>query len=131
MEDIEFRGKRKENGQWVYGYFYKNLTSKSCIHEIKEYASGKFMSNIYEVIPETVGRYTGFKDKSGTKIFEGHILTDGKNNYLVDFYRGAWKLKSYEKGDAWYKSLYRYAKDLEIIGNIFENPELIGGVKDE
>lgn len=135
MKDAEFGGKRTDNGEWIYGFYgYKEYTKETFIMvetiDMNHLHCPSYFTD-YEIIPETAGQYTGQRDKNGAKIFEGHILTDGKNNYLVDFYKGAWDLKRDNNGDPWYKSLYRYAKDCEIIGNVFENPELIEGVNND
>ncbi len=73
--EILFRGKRKDNGEWVEGY-YVCLNGKS--HRIytgyAETDCGHYYPDFYEVIPETVSRYTGLPDKNGKKTFEGDIV---------------------------------------------------------
>lgn len=142
MRKILFRGKRIDNGEWVYG-FYANipehhidkLSGKDCIVSIN---NGLLM----EVIPETVGEYTGLKDKNGKKIFEGDIvkLTDKSFDYkwkaVVEFgnpngnYSWGWQLSPLGKVDintdilCWVE-MEETGAFCEIIGNIHDNPELL------
>lgn len=69
-------------------------------------------------------QYTGLKDKNGKEIYEGDILSDHVFNYIVVFYAGAWCLKLSIASSSWY-SLYPVACQREIVGNIYENPELL------
>jgi len=71
MREIKFRGKRKDNGEWVYGYYYKNpYNQKVYIIDLKDsgiFPVGNIIPGIvgyHEVFPETVGQYTGLKDKA-------------------------------------------------------------------
>ena len=77
--------------------------------------------------PFEVMQYTGLKDRKGKDIFEGDIVAEGTINYVVAFYAGSWRLKQNIDGDTWWKSLYRYVANfrVEVIGNIYENPEFL------
>lgn len=125
MREILFRGKRKDNGKWVeghYGEYYSGKENVSCISISKETISG---SLCYDVIPETVGQYTGLTDKNGTKIFEGDILHAAQGNFVV---RWSESICSFVAGE---KERMRPCMNsgtmncCEVIGNIFDNPELI------
>lgn len=70
-----FRGKRKDNGEWVYGGIYYQKADE--VKEEAVYIIGGSLNDVgaaYEVIPETVGQCTGLKDKIGKPIFEGDIM---------------------------------------------------------
>ena len=129
MREILFRGKRLDNGDWVYGY-YVHIGPVSCqrAYIIPEYASSLYVN---EVDPSTVGQYTGLKDKNGKRIFEGDIakVLQGKDKDIayVGFENGAFML--YPKtGNIYERTLWSYWYndwDVEVIGNITDNPELL------
>ena len=117
MRDIIFRGKTFCDGDWVYGGITWNPSRKKFfIHTDWEEAN---------VIPETVGQYTGLTDENGVKIFEGDILHATLGNFVV---RWCENICSFVAGA---KERMRpcmnsgTVKCCEVIGNIYDNPELI------
>lgn len=126
---IEFRGKRKDNGEWVEGGIYYQK-----LDEVKEeavYIIGGSLNDVgcaYEVIPETVGQYTGLKDKNGKKIFEGDIMKYGDTIHKVVFEQKngtAYFGLVYNKFETLPFGHYQDSKLNEVIGNIHSNPELL------
>ena len=129
MRESLFRGKRLDNGEWVYGY-YVHIGPVSCqrTYIIPEYASALYVNEVY---PSTVGQYTGLNDKHGKRIFEGDIakVLQGKDKDIayVGFENGAFML--YPKtGNIYERTLWEYWYndwDVEVVGNITDNPELL------
>lgn len=136
MREILFRGKRIDNGKWVEGYLYR-LSEK--LNPFILLKSEKGAS--YEVETKTVGQYTGMKDKNDNKIFEGDILKI--KSYVYDYEYITQVYYSYHTlcvdiYDQNYSSTtIGFADDIwngdfceiEVIGNIYDNPKLMKGVK--
>lgn len=126
------RGKRKDNGELVEGYLYITHDGK---YEIAKYCDETNIERIaYEVIPETVGRCTGLRDKNGKLIFEGDIIKTkeygrdiGHSNvnnfdiFKVIYEPAVFRLENVRRGF----NLVGNGNDFEIIGNIHDAPELL------
>lgn len=135
MREILFKGKRKDNGKWVEGYYQKRYDDFGNIQHLIFYSKSSVAWGYIEVYPETVCQYTGLTvNKDGRKIFEGDIVkiryTDG-NDDIRDVVCVNWN----ETGCGfdpftWEYScdgcdLYCSIEEIEVVGNIFDNPELI------
>jgi hypothetical protein len=116
MREIEFRGKNAQNNLWVFGYFYLDYP-----HKNPRIIDGD--STVY-VIPETVGQYTGLKDKNGVRIFEGDVV-EYKGLHLAVMFSEEYGCFTVD-GKFW----MRAHKEFEIIGIIHDNPELLVREKD-
>lgn len=148
MREILFRGKRKDNGEWVIGYLVRG---KDYLYEAEmttmfstdtEFYPRTETSGYDRVIPETVGQFTGLNDKNGKKIFEGDIiyikcgygLSSFVGNGIVFFdkKRLQFRVKSVEpssfdseKGNIYDECDFTVIDSYEVIGNIYNNPELL------
>ncbi|HDT9439828.1 TPA: hypothetical protein REC00_002094 [Listeria monocytogenes] len=127
MREIEFRAKVKRSLQleqikngWIHGGIFENKIISRNMNEDSICAG--FCSEV-EIMPETVGQFTGLKDKNGKKIFEGDIGWDEHNECY-----GVVKFKEGKFLYVWEniaEDLWEVADSIEIYGNIHENPELL------
>lgn len=121
MREILFRGKRTDNGEWVYG----DLTHS--VYKIGDTCVGKYGCEIgmHQVDPSTVGQYTGLTDKNGKRIFEGDVVEYREyGNLAVVWDDGAFQLM---REDTFYDMLDRYTSGIStVVGNRWDNPELLG-----
>lgn len=135
MREILFRGKRCDNDMWVEGFYcclYDSKGNESCriYTGYAETDCGDFYPDWFEVDPETVGQYTGLKDKNGKKIFEGDIVRYGDTVHKVVFEQRndtAHFGLVYSDIETLPFDYYQDLKQIEIIGNIHDNPELLEG----
>ena len=140
MREILFRGKRCDNGEWVQGFYvradhhwHKNGIHKDWIALGASANGGWFaLHNKYAVKAETVGQFTGLTDKNGKKIFEGDIVLypwndqDKPERFTIKFKDGQFVASPVkETEDYWDFMVGGYSKEMEIIGNIHDNPELL------
>lgn len=121
MREIEFRGKRKDNGEWVYGNLVIDEDKYYICLQVNDHIKrDDYEVYMIEVDPETVGQYTGRKDIKGNKIYTDDIVKSGEEIGLVVFdkeYLGYFV--NFEEQEPLY-DVY-----IEKIGNIHDNPELL------
>lgn len=133
MREILFKAKRKDNGEWVEGYYQKKYDLLGNEEHLIFHADSYTVWEYAEIDPETLCQFTEFYDKNGKKIWENDIC-DRKEKYpeVVKMTDGDWTLDySYAIGRDYgngYCNLGFYVNErkcVEVIGNIFDNPELL------
>jgi uncharacterized phage protein (TIGR01671 family) len=147
MREIRFRGKRIDNGEWVYGWYVKDWEGGSRI--VTEFGPdithcwdcGANEQKSFKVDPKTVGQYIGEHDKKGVDAYEGdivkgHVLNCDTGRYVnfigvVKFRNAAYVLDGYSKYLQEKRYNVKFYRSFEIIGNIYENPELLKGEESE
>lgn len=141
MREILFHGKRADNGEWVEGILFNAEEDTFIIPHGNEYSYDPMEGLAFDVYgckvaPETVGQYTGLTDKNGKRIFEGDICKFKRFNDVhvgkvvfnvttasfIMWYQpivGAYGEKATQK------MLLSVCDNIEVIGNIHDNPELM------
>ena len=131
MREIKFRGKRIDNGEWVYGFYFTSLSEQEeIVHNIRSVSKEGGYKD-YLVDPETVGQFTGLYDKNNVPIYEGDICqsytftksgAEFKEHAMPIVFRdGMFAFGYYSVNLTYFISEY----ELEVIGNIYDNPSLI------
>ncbi|HAK1118253.1 TPA: hypothetical protein H1595_002339 [Listeria monocytogenes] len=140
MREIEFRGKRIDNGEWVYGNLMQFEDSATFIFADERKGASTLtyahfiINNMHAIDEKTIGQYTGLKDKNGNKIFEGDVVKWGdtlggeerpiriatvKINPDIQFDSN---VGIFNYGQFAYKNTEKF---LTILGNIHDNPEYL------
>jgi uncharacterized phage protein (TIGR01671 family) len=129
--EIVFRGKDVKSGRWEFGYFTE------CVEPMDEPVVLSYITDIennsFIVYRETVSQYTGLKDSTGKRIFEGDIVkvrdpysgcwsVNGGEVIFSTEYVGGWVLTSNGKDGL---NIGTRTNNIKIIGNIHDNPELL------
>lgn len=141
MREIKFRGKRLDNGEWIYGSL---LVSHFKDDKKERYFITQFSGNYtfeHEVDPATVGQFTGLKDKSGREIWEGDIFKEDGSGIVRSVFRVpgglAFEDNPVSFGYDHRAPVYPYSsiaemqsvswlsQCCEVIGNIHDDPELL------
>lgn len=121
MREILFRGKRVDDGEWVFGDLLHNC---DCVKIRENETEINHVARSFPVLPKTIGQYTGLTDKNGvTKIFEGDVISCDYFIGAVSFCNGCWCASEVGKMP---EDLYELI-NLEVIGNVHDNPELLKG----
>ncbi|MBW4895358.1 YopX family protein [Prevotella melaninogenica] len=120
--EILYRGINFQK-EWVYGDLFHSYANDDIA--IAYYREGSKTPTFDAIFPESFGQYTGLTDKNGVKIFEGDIISLGDPNikYITMWRNDGFCAK--QIGASSYIGLTYWASDIEVLGNVIDNPELI------
>lgn len=137
MREIKFRGKRLDNGEWVYGDLVRGLELVYGGTEVKIHVPpiGDNHHNIYDVDPKSVGEYAGLKDRKGQEVYEDDIVTFDDAHYQIVFKGEGWTLRAvhsdnldpYDMPNLCMQELNNNPGHTrtDVVGNTHDNPELL------
>ena len=131
MREILFRGKRAYDGEWVEGNLFipdkEDTPTQICI-------GTNIVRITYDIIPETVGQYTGLTDENGIEMYEGDII-HGAAHWLERYVPAVVTFRNGSFGLLWYRGEVEEFNpftsmcnvEYTVVGNIYDNPELMKG----
>ena len=146
IEELNELGLKHENG-WVYGHLVMYGKTPYIVGDFIEVDSEYMVNALWvEVIPDTVGQFVGLRDKNGKEIYEWDIVSGESfatsmlrhwkykveyvpEIYVIKYHEASFKI--FDSKGRWVAVLNHHVssmvEDLQVIGNIFENPELLEG----
>ena len=144
MREILFKAKRKDNGEWIEGSLIDLDIDSGYCYIVQPYKKASILPIIFLITdrmklvdPETLCQFTGLCDKNGKRIWENDVVwlvCDGKEHiYQIVWDNSELDFKA-TKGEENYGTNYEYllcCDEIEVIGNIFDNPELLQEESDE
>ena len=128
--EILFRAKKVDNDEWVYGYVIKRH-GLWFLYDLKN--SDTFRQKNYEVRPDTICQYTGLTNELGEEFLENDIVQCGYYYGVIKYEDDAFIIKWNTKGSEFLRhdlAYWAYLRNARVVGNIFDNPELLEGVHD-
>lgn len=120
MDRYLYKAKRLDNGEWVQGYLYGIWEKRYIL-----WGMANDIPNMIEIDPSTICQCTGLKDKNGRLIWENDIvkINNSRGNVLITF--RDFEIICTIPNEKYYKHRLEYDTEYEVVGNIFDNPELL------